>query len=81
MGEVKSKWLKWWKYASLSKFIGIGFASVVISLGFGLLIPNAWCSPFIFATCGVGGYFMKKLLPDILKDLHNEFTGNKIHIM
>ena len=73
MEEVKSKWLKWWKYVSILKFIGIAFASVGISLGFALLIPNAWCLPFIFATCGVGGYFMRKLIPIIVRDLHNEF--------
>jgi hypothetical protein len=73
MKEIKSKWFKWWKYASFLKFFGVAFASVAISLGFGLLIPNAWCSPFVFATCGVGGYFMRKLLPDVLKDLQNAF--------
>lgn len=75
MEKIESKWLKWWKYPSFLKFIGIAFASVLISLCFGLLIPNAWCSPFIFATCIVGGYFMRKLRPDILRDLHKVFSG------
>lgn len=72
MEEVKSKWIKWWKYASFWKFFGVALASIGISLGFALLIPNAWCLPGVFATCGVGGYFMRKLLPDVLTDLQKE---------
>lgn len=72
MEEVKSKWIKWWKYASFWKFFGVALASFGISLGFALLIPNAWCLLGVFAACGVGGYFMKKLLPDVLTDLQKE---------
>lgn len=72
MEEIKSEWIKWWKYASFWKFFGVALASVGISLGFALLIPNAWCLLGVFATCGVGGYFMRKLLPDVLTDLQKE---------
>lgn len=72
MEEVKSKWIKWWKYASFWNFFGVALASVGISLGFALLMPNAWCLPGIFASCGVGGYFMRKLLPGVLTDLQKE---------
>ena len=72
MEEVKSNWIKWWKYASFWKFFGIALASIGISLGFALLIPNAWCLPGVFATCGVGGYYMRKLFPDILAALKQE---------
>lgn len=72
MEEVKIIWIKWWKYVSIWKLFGIALASIGISLGFALLIPNAWCLPGVFATCGVGGYFMRKLLPDVLTDLQKE---------
>ena len=72
MEEEKIKLIKWWKYASFFKFLGIALASAGISLGFALLIPNTWCLPGVFATCGVGGYFMRKLFPDILTDLKKE---------
>lgn len=72
MEEIKSEWIKWWKYASFWKFFGVALASIGISLGFALLIPNAWCLLGVFATCGVGGYFMRKLLPDVLTDLQKE---------
>lgn len=70
--EMTNKWIKWWKYASFWKIFGVAFASVGISLGFALLIPGTWCLPGVFATCGVGGYFMRKLLPDVLTDLQKE---------
>lgn len=72
MEEVKSKWIKWWKYASFWKFFGVALVSVGISLGFALLIPNAWCLLGVLPTCGVGGYYMRKLLPDVLLDLKKE---------
>jgi hypothetical protein len=72
MEKVESKWIKWWKYASFWKFFGVALASFGISLSFALLIPNAWCLLGVFATCGVGGYFMKKLLPEVLTDLQKE---------
>ena len=50
MEEIKSEWIKWWKYASFWKFFGVALASIGISLGFALLIPNAWCLLGVFAT-------------------------------
>lgn len=72
MEKIESKWIRWWKYASFWKFFGTALATVGVSLGFALLIPNAWCLLGVFATCGVGGYFMRKLLPDVLTDLQKE---------
>ncbi len=70
MGDVKT--IRWWKYKSFLKFFGIGIGVVILSLISALLIPDAWCLCAILPICGVGGYFMRKLIPDVLMDLKKE---------
>jgi hypothetical protein len=70
--EEKRKLIKWWNYSSFWKIFGVALASAVVSLGFALLIPNEWCLPGVFATCGVGGYYIRKLLPEVFTDLRKE---------
>jgi hypothetical protein len=72
MEKVESKWIKWWKYASFWKFFGVALGAMAGSLASALLIPNLWCLIGVFASCGVGGYYMRKLLPDVLLDLKKE---------
>lgn len=67
MGE--NKFIRWWRYASFWKFFGIGIGTVILGLISALLIPGTWCLCAILPICGVGGYFMRKFIPDVLTDL------------
>ena len=68
----KVKLIRWWKYASFLKVFGAGIGAVILSLVSALLIPNAWCLCAILPICGVSGYFMKKFIPEMFKDLMKE---------
>lgn len=68
----KAKFIRWWRYASFWKFFGVGIGTVVLSLVSALLIPDVWCLCAILPICGVGGYFMRKFIPEVLKDLIKE---------
>ena len=70
MGDVKT--IRWWRYASFWKVFGIGIGAVVLSLISALLIPGAWCLCSILPICGVGGFFIRKFTPDVLRDLMKE---------
>lgn len=69
---VKTKLIRWWRYASFWKVFGIGIGAVVLSLVSALLISDAWCLCAILPICGVGGYFMRKFIPEMFKDLMKE---------
>ena len=68
----KAKFIRWWKYSSFWKFFGVGIGAVVLSLVSALLIPDVWCLCAILPICGVSGYFMRKFIPEVLKDLIKE---------
>lgn len=68
------KWIRWWLYPSFFKFFGIAILCMVLSFLCAYFIPNLWCLIGIFPICGIGGYFMRKILPQILKDLGNEMS-------
>lgn len=68
----KTKLIRWWKYASFWKVFGFGVGAVVLSLVSALLIPNVWCLFAILPICGVSGYFIKKFIPEMFKDLMKE---------
>ena len=68
----KAKFMYWWKYSSFRKFFGVGIGAIILSLVSALLIPDAWCLCAILPICGVGGYFMRKFIPEIFKDLMKE---------
>lgn len=70
MGE--NKLMRWWKYKSFLNFFGIGIGAVILSLISALLISGAWCLCAILPICGVGGYFMKKFIPEMFKDIMKE---------
>lgn len=67
-----SKFIRWWRYASFWKVLGFGIGAVILSLISALLIPRAWCLCAILPICGVSGYFMRKFIPDMFKDLMKE---------
>lgn len=68
----KVKFIRWWRYASFWKLFGVGIGAVILSLVSALLIPGAWCLCAIIPICGVGGYFMRKFIPEMFKDLMKE---------
>ena len=68
----KTKLIRWWRYASFWKVFGFGIGAVILSLVSALLIPDAWCLCAILPICGVGGYFIRKFIPEILNDLMKE---------
>lgn len=68
----KAKLIRWWKYASFWKVFGIGIGAVILSLISASLIPDAWCLCTILPICGVGGYFIRKFIPEMFKDLMKE---------
>ena len=68
----KDKFMRWWSYSSFRKFFGVGIGAIILSLVSALLIPNAWCLCAILPICGVSGYFMKKFISEMLKDLMKE---------
>lgn len=68
----KVKFIRWWRYASFWKLFGVGIGAVILSLVSALLIPDAWCLCAIIPICGVGGYFMRKFIPEMFKDLMKE---------
>lgn len=68
----KVKFIRWWRYASFWKVFGAGIGAVILSLVSALLIPDAWCLCAILPICGVGGFFMRKFIPEIFKDLMKE---------
>ena len=68
----KVKFIRWWRYASFWKLFGVGISAVILSLVSALLIPDAWCLCAILPICGVGGYFMRKFIPEMFKDLMKE---------
>lgn len=68
----KVKFIRWWRYASFWKLFGVGIGAVILSLVSALLIPDAWCLCAILPICGVGGYFMRKFIPEMFKDLMKE---------
>lgn len=70
MGDVKT--IRWWKYKSFLIFFGIGIGAVVLSLISALFIPGAWCLCAILPICGVGGFFMRRFIPEMFKDLMKE---------
>ena len=70
MGDVKI--IRWWKYKSFWKVFGIGIGAMVLSLISALFIPGAWCLCVILPICGVGGYFMRKFIPEMFMDLMKE---------
>lgn len=67
-----SKFIRWWRYASFWKLLAVIIGTIVLSLISSLLIPDAWCLFAILPICGVGGYFMRKFIPEVLKDLTKE---------
>lgn len=68
----KTKLIRWWRYASFWKVFGFGIGAVILSLVSALLIPDAWCLFAILPICGVGGYFMRKFIPEMFSDLMKE---------
>ena len=68
----KVKFIRWWRYASFWKLFGVGIGAVILSLVSALLIPDAWCLCAILPICGVGGYFMRKFIPEMFKDIMKE---------
>lgn len=68
----KAKFIRWWRYSSFWKVFGVGIGAVVLSLVSALLIPDAWCLCAILPICGVGGYFIRKFIPEMFKDLMKE---------
>ncbi len=68
----KAELIRWWRYASFWKVFGIGIGAVVLSLVSALLIPDAWCLFAILPICGVSGYFIRKFIPEMFKDLIKE---------
>ena len=68
----KAKLIRWWRYASFWKVFGLGVGAVILSLVSALLIPDAWCLCAILPICGIGGYFIRKFIPGMLKDLMKE---------
>lgn len=68
----KTKLIHWWRYSSFWKVLGVGVSAVILSLVSALLIPDAWCLCAILPICGVGGYFIRKFIPEMFKDLTKE---------
>lgn len=65
----KVNFIRWWRYASVWKVIGLGIGAVVLSLICALFIPGAWCLCGILPICGVCGYFIRKFGMDALADI------------
>ena len=68
----KATILRWWKYKSFWKLFGFAIGAIILSLISALLIPEPWCLFAILPLCGVAGFFMKKIIPDVFKDLITE---------
>ena len=73
MGEkIETKWIKWWNYISFWKVFGIGILAIILSFISAYFISSFWCLCLILPICGVAGYFIKKWVPDVLRDLMKE---------
>lgn len=73
--ENERKLIKWWNYASFWKFFGIAIIAMICSILSAVIVRNEWCLVGVFLSCGICGYFMRKLYPDMLMDLQKEM-GN-----
>jgi hypothetical protein len=68
----KDKWIKWWNYPSVWKLLGVMLGAMGASILSAFFIPGIWCLFGVLVSCGIGGYFMRKMIPDVLKDLAKE---------
>jgi MFS family permease len=73
--KIGNKIIRWWLYPSFFKFFGIAILCMVLSFLCAYFIPNLWCLIGVFTVCGIGGYFMRKMLPQLLRDLGNEMSS------
>jgi hypothetical protein len=67
-----NKLIRWWNYVSFWKMFGATVGTVIIGLLCALFIPTPWCLIPIIIFVIVGGWLMRKFLPEVLRDLMKE---------
>jgi hypothetical protein len=63
----------WWKYPSIWALFGIIVLVMTISFLCAYFISNMWCLLPIGVICTIGGYFIRKIFPKVLRDIKKEF--------
>jgi hypothetical protein len=72
--KIENKIIRWRLYPSFFKFFGIAILCMVLSFLCAYFIPNLWCLIGIFPICGIGGYFMRNIFPQLMEDVYYEMT-------
>lgn len=71
---ANSNIIKWWKYASCWKLFICAILCVAISFSVVFLIDSAWSLLLVLLIVFGSGYFMYKMIPNVLKDLEKELN-------
>lgn len=75
---AKLRWIRWWAYSSFRNFMLSAFISTILCVLCMLIIPSSWCLFGILPICCIGGYFMRKEIPNLLRDLIKEMSDDRI---
>jgi hypothetical protein len=69
MEKIENVQIKWWKIKSFWKLVACGAGAILGSLLSVFIVPNAWCLIGVITSCCIGGFFMRKIFPEVLKHL------------
>lgn len=75
----KNRWIRWWTYSSFRNFMLSAFISTILCVLCMLIIPSSWNFFGVLLICCIGGgYFMRKEIPNLIRDLIKEMRENMV---
>ena len=72
-----NKWIRWWKYPSVWKTLGIMIGAIVICLISALFIPEYWNLGVIFIVLLINGFFVRKFGMEAITDIFTKEIINE----